>query len=111
MKVVIVGAGVAGLSIGWRLAQQRVETVVLERAQPGRGATWASAGMLAAPSLAGERQDGETQLAARGAELWPSFAAEIEDASSRPIAYVRNGGLMVARTPEEQVALRSLAKH
>jgi len=110
MKVVIIGAGVAGLGIGWRLAQQRVETVVLERAQPGRGATWASAGMLAAPNTSGERNDAEAQLGGRGAALWPVFAAEIEDASSRKIAYAQNGGLLVARTPAEEDALRGMAE-
>ena len=48
MKIVIIGAGVAGLSIGWRLQQAGASVTVLERAQPGRGATWASAGMIAA---------------------------------------------------------------
>lgn len=48
MKVIVIGAGVAGLSIGWRLVQAGVETIVLERSQPARGATWAAAGMLAA---------------------------------------------------------------
>ena len=47
MKIVIIGAGVAGLAIGWRLAQAGQEVTVLERAQPGAGATGASAGMLA----------------------------------------------------------------
>ena len=47
MKIVIIGAGVAGLAIGWRLAEAGQEVTVLERTQPGPGATWASAGMLA----------------------------------------------------------------
>ena len=109
MKVVIIGAGVAGLSIGWRLAQQRIETVVLERAQPGRGATWASAGMIAAPHSAVDKTDSEAQLADRGAQLWPAFAVEIEDASGRKIAYTANGSLILARTPSEKDELRRLA--
>ena len=47
MKIVVIGAGVAGLAIGWRLAEAGQEVVVLARGQPGRGAAWASAGMLA----------------------------------------------------------------
>ena len=47
MNIVVIGAGVAGLAIGWRLAEAGQEVVILERGQPGRGATWASAGMLA----------------------------------------------------------------
>ena len=39
MKIVIIGAGVAGLAIGWRLAESGQEVTVLERAQPGAGAT------------------------------------------------------------------------
>jgi glycine oxidase len=109
MKVVVVGAGVAGLSIGWRLAQRRVETVVLERAQPGRGATWASAGMIAAPHSAVDKTDSEAQLADHGAQLWPSFAAEIEEVSGRKIAYAENGGLVLAHTPSERDDLERMA--
>jgi glycine oxidase len=43
MKILIIGAGVAGLSIAWRLAQAGAEVEVLERGLAGRGATWASA--------------------------------------------------------------------
>jgi glycine oxidase len=110
MKVVIIGGGVAGLGIGWRLAQQRIETVVLERGQPGRGATWASAGMIAAPHVAAGTEDSEALLADEGARLWPSFAAEIEQASRRTIAYAINGGLAVARTPEEEDQFHSMAE-
>jgi glycine oxidase len=110
MKVVIIGAGVAGLGIGWRLAQQRIETVVLERGQPGRGATWASAGMIAAPHAAAENEGGVDRLADEGARLWPLFAAEIEQASCRAIAYAVNGSLVLARTPEEEDQLRGMAE-
>src|SRR5258706_15624248 len=44
MKILIVGAGVAGLAIGWRLASARVEVEILERGLAGGGATWASGG-------------------------------------------------------------------
>src|SRR5262249_30253976 len=47
MKVIIVGAGVAGLAIGWRLVQAGASVEIVERGQPGRAATWAAAGMLA----------------------------------------------------------------
>src|SRR5215469_15669547 len=110
MKVVIVGAGVAGLGIGWRLAQQRIETVVLERAQPGRGATWASAGMIAAPRASGKSHKSEAQLADEGAQRWPSFAAEIEQAGRRAIAYSVNGALLLARTPAEADQFRRVAE-
>ncbi|HEX4079271.1 MAG TPA: FAD-dependent oxidoreductase [Rhizomicrobium sp.] len=104
MKVIVIGAGAAGLAIGWRLAQQGAETVVIERGQPGQGATRAAAGMIAAPAEA------ETELARRGAELWPSFAGEIERASGRTISWGVTGGLVVAKSPDELNALAARAR-
>ena len=104
MKVVVIGAGVAGLAIGWRLAQSGCKVVVLDRAGPGHGATWASAGMIAATA---EGAHGSGALADYGrfsARLWPSFAAEIEQASGRAISYRRDGTLIVA--PSSDTASR-----
>jgi glycine oxidase len=106
MKTVIIGGGVAGLSIGWRLAQAGSEVVVLERAQPGRGATWASAGMIAVTPENGDTVTPEAQFAQYSGSLWPSFAAEIEDRSGRKIAFRADGALMVAR---DDAHARSLA--
>ena len=74
MRVVIIGAGVAGLSIGWRLLQAGCDVVVLERAQPGQGATWASAGMIAVTGENGDTATPEAKLARYSGSLWPSFA-------------------------------------
>ncbi len=101
MKAVIIGAGVAGLAIGWRLAQNGADVTVLDRAQPGRGATWAAAGMIAAMAEAGEAGTAETELAHRARSLWPDFAREIETASGRHIGYLQNGSLLVATSEEE----------
>lgn len=47
MKVIVIGGGIIGASIAWRLARERSEVVVLERARLGREASWAAAGMIA----------------------------------------------------------------
>jgi glycine oxidase len=95
MKVVVIGAGVAGLGIGWRLAQGGASVTVLERAQVGNGATSASGGMIAAAAeeLDNNRPDGGlSRLATR---LWPSFKAALEKESQVDIGYRRNGALMI----------------
>jgi glycine oxidase len=46
-KVVIIGGGVIGSSIAWRLARERAAVTVLERGRLGKEASWASAGMIA----------------------------------------------------------------
>lgn len=101
MKVVVIGAGVAGLAIGWRLAQAGVQVSVLDRAQPGRAATWAAAGMLAATAETAEAQTPEAELAFRARALWPEFAREIEEVSGARIGYVQCGALMVAADEAE----------
>lgn len=110
MKTVIIGAGVAGLSIGWRLAQAGVETIVLDRGQPGRGATWASAGMIAGTAESGEAPEAEMPFARQSMALWPNFAAALEEASGERLSCRRDGALLVARTPEEAEALHARAE-
>ncbi len=98
MKVVVIGAGVAGLSIGWRLALGGAEVVVLERAQPGRGATWAAGGMIAATAEHADQAAPDALFALRAASLWPDFARDIEEHSGRAVFYRRDGSLLVAPT-------------
>src|SRR6185437_686741 len=109
MKILVIGAGVAGLSIGWRLQQAGAEVTVLERAQPGRGATWASAGMITATAEIESSGTPEARLAQRSAALWPEFAQEIELASGTAIEYRRDGALILARNAAELGALRKRA--
>jgi glycine oxidase len=109
MRVVVIGAGVAGLSIGWRLRQAGAEVTVLERAQAGHGATWASAGMLAATAEIETDDSPDARLARHSAALWPAFAREIEEASGASVGYRRDGTLIVARDADTAAALRSRA--
>jgi glycine oxidase len=105
MKIIIIGAGVAGLSIGWRLQQAGAAVTVFDRAQPGLGATWASAGMIAAGGELGAAQTPDAEFAHHSSSLWPGFATEIEEASGQSVLYRRCGALMVARSAEEVAAL------
>ncbi len=94
MRVLIIGAGVAGLGIGWRLAQRGAEVTVLERSQPGRAATWAAAGMIAP---VGEGVHGaEAEFGRKSSALWPDFAGELETLSGLDIGYRKSGALLVA---------------
>lgn len=96
MKVVIVGAGVAGLGIGWRLLQQGASVTVLDRGQPGHGASWAAAGMIAPVGEMAGAPQAEIDLALDAAALWPAFAAELEQASGMDLGYRAEGALLVA---------------
>jgi glycine oxidase len=47
MKVLIIGGGIAGSAIAWRLSEERVGVTLLERGRIGQEASWAAAGMIA----------------------------------------------------------------
>ena len=46
-RIVIIGGGVIGSSIAWRLAREGAAVTILERGRLGKEASWASAGMIA----------------------------------------------------------------
>ncbi|HVV26755.1 MAG TPA: glycine oxidase ThiO [Rhizomicrobium sp.] len=107
MKAVIVGAGVAGLGIGWRLLQAGAAVTILERARPGGGATWAAAGMLAVTAELEDAVEAERQFALIANDMWPDFAAELEACTGRSIAFARSGSLLLARDAAELEVLRA----
>ncbi|HEY0105473.1 MAG TPA: glycine oxidase ThiO [Rhizomicrobium sp.] len=96
MKVVVIGAGVAGLAIGWRLQQAGADVTILERGRAAMGASWAAAGMIAVAGEANDETSVASQFARESSALWPSFATEVEAASGCAIDYRRNGALLVA---------------
>ena len=49
-RVVVVGAGVVGLSTAWFLQEQGIQVTVIDRSQVASGSSWGNAGWLA-PSL------------------------------------------------------------
>lgn len=95
-----------GLGIAWRLAQAGCSVAVYDRAEAGRGASWAAAGMLAA---AVETEPGEEALLALTLEsqrMWPDFARELEAASGISIGYRDEGTIVVALTRDDAEQLR-----
>lgn len=104
--VVIVGGGVIGLSCAWRLAQGGARVAVVERGEPGGGATRVAAGMLAP---VGELTFGEPELlelTLAAARLYPEFVAELEEASGISTGYEQLGALHVALDRDEAAQLR-----
>lgn len=108
MRIVIIGAGVAGLSIGWRLLQAGAQVTILERAQAGSGATWAAAGMIALAAELESSPPVEVDFAQKSNSLWPDFAKEVEAVSGRSLGYVRSGALLLG-TDAAAMASRAAA--
>ena len=109
--VVVVGAGIIGLAIAWRAADAGLRVGLVDP-DPGRGSTWAAAGMLAPVA---EAHFGEEPLAAlnvAAVRAWPGFAEQLEEASGQPVHFRSDGTLLVAADPSDQAATdRVLAFH
>jgi glycine oxidase len=105
--VAIVGAGIVGMSIAWRAAQQGHTVTLLERGRAGAGTSHVAAGMLA-PVAEAEFGDGGRRLLSLGlaaVERWPGFARELEDASGLPTGFTSAGTLLVAGDEDEAAEL------
>ncbi len=102
----IIGAGVIGLGIAWRLAQAGCVVAVYDKGEAGHGASWAAAGMLAA---AVETEPGEEPLLPLTLEsqrLWPDFARELLAATGISCEYRDEGTLVVALNRDDAETLR-----
>ena len=83
LDVVIVGAGVIGLACAWRAAQAGLRVRVLERDEPGSGASGVAAGMLAPVGEATWGEEDLLEAALASHAMWPEFAAELSDRGRR----------------------------
>ena len=91
----IIGGGVIGLAIAWRLAQRGLAVTVIDPA-PGRAASWAAAGMLAPVTEVHYEEEALLGLNLESARRWGDFAAELEEASGTSVGYRPCGTLAVA---------------
>ena len=105
-RVAIIGAGVCGLGIGWRLAQAGCAVDVFDKGAAGHGATWASAGMLAGGVETEPGEEALLPLAQLSQRMWPAFARELQAASGIDVEYRDEGTLVVALTRDDLAQLR-----
>jgi glycine oxidase len=105
--VIVVGAGVIGLSVAWRSAQRGLRVTVVDPA-PGSGASWTAAGMLA--PVTELHYEGRDLLALNldSAARYPAFVAELAEASGVDVGYRRCGTVQAAWDAADLAALRDL---
>ena len=104
MDVIVVGGGAIGLGVAWRAAVAGLQVAVVDP-KPGRGASYASAGMLAPVGEATYGEQALLELNLASWRLYPKFIAELEEAAGGSTGYRRSGMLLVARDADENAAL------
>lgn len=105
-STIVIGAGVIGLALAWRLAQAGCRVSVYDRGEAGHGASWAAAGMLAAAAETEPGEEALLSLTRESQRLWPEFARELEAATGLPVGYRDEGTLVVALNRDDAETLR-----
>ncbi len=82
----IVGGGVIGLATAWRAAQRGLAVAVIDP-EPGSGASYASAGMLAPVSEVTHGEEELLRLNLAALHAYPDFVAELENAAGLDAGY------------------------
>ncbi|MDY7085079.1 MAG: glycine oxidase ThiO [Actinomycetota bacterium] len=93
--VTVIGGGIVGLSVAWRLVQRGADVAVLDGGDDG--AWHVAAGMLA-PGGESEHEDPVLiRLLQRSAQLWPAYAKEL----GVDVGYDDAGTLSLAMTADD----------
>ena len=103
---VVVGGGLIGLASAWRASQRGLRVCVLERGEPGQGASGTAAGILAPDTDTEPGREAFVALAHRSGELYPTFVDDLEAATGHDVGYERCGTLLVALDRDEVAAVR-----
>jgi glycine oxidase len=86
LDVAIAGGGLIGAAIALELAQAGLSVGVFEKGEPGREASWASAGILSpAPEAPGMIPIVPLAKASMG--LYPGFVANVEEISGQSVGF------------------------
>jgi glycine oxidase len=106
---IVIGAGVIGASIAWRLAQRGLQVTLVDAGRAGGEASWAGAGMLAPGGEINQwTQWAEFTLHSRS--LYTDFVEELRQQSGCAIEYQCNGAIEIASTEGEWLALQERAE-
>ena len=92
-KVVIIGAGIVGVSAAYHLSTQQVEVVLIDRQEPGQ-ATKAAAGIIC-PWASQRRNKAWYALASAGAAYYPEFIRSLEQQGETETGYKKVGALAI----------------
>jgi len=109
-ELLVLGAGVIGLSCAWRAAQQGRRVTVLDPA-PTSGASWVAGGMLAPVTEAWPGEEELLELGVGAVGRWPAFAAELTAAAGRPAGLRTDGTVVAATGSGDRAELDAVAAH
>src|SRR5271170_6349460 len=108
-KVLIIGGGIIGSSVAWRLAREGVAVTMLERGRLGQEASWAAAGLIA-PQAEAQTPGPFFDLCLHARNLFRQIHPEVIAASGIDPEYGQHGLLYLALNRAEQAELEQRAR-
>jgi glycine oxidase len=106
--ILIIGAGIIGSSLAWRLSQAGLRVMLIDSGKAGGEASWAGAGMLA-PGGEIEEPSPWTAFTLESLALYPAVVEELTAESGISIDFQRLGAVEIARSEAEWQALTARA--
>lgn len=91
--MIIAGAGLAGVLTALELRERRISVLMLERGEPGREASTAAAGMLAATDP--QTPPPLRAMALESARIYPEFVRTLERSTGIDIDFRRQGTIVL----------------
>src|SRR5580692_7204708 len=101
---IVIGGGIMGLAVGWRLLCEGAEHVVIFEAGEAvrSSAAWVAAGMLSPRAEAGAEDMDTYEAGVRSLDLYPQFLDELrEDVGDLVPKLDRSGALVLATNADE----------
>ena len=105
--ILIIGGGIIGLSIAWRLIGIGKKVIIIDKKNLGKEASWAAAGMLSGRLYLKPCEKKLLPIFEKSHLAWPKFAEELENKSGKSIGYKKEGTLRVACDLHEEKKLKN----
>ncbi|GIO24090.1 FAD-binding oxidoreductase [Oceanobacillus sp. J11TS1] len=99
MKIIVVGAGIAGASAAYYLVKQGVEVIMVDRPEDGK-ATSAGAGIIC-PWISHVEDPDWYAIAKRGALFYPELIEQLRQDGETDTGYKKVGAISVSKDPSE----------
>jgi glycine oxidase len=88
----VAGGGIIGASIAFELAAEGLSVAVFDAQNPGREASWASAGMIS-PAPESSEMAALLPISMASVRLYPEFIQHVEELSGKSVGYRKDGAL------------------
>ncbi len=109
MKALVIGGGIIGSSVAWRLASDGVQVSVFERGRLGLEASWAAAGLIG-PQAEAHEPGAFFDLALAGKRSFDAIVDRLTAESGVDPEYDQDGVLYVAFDDAARAELQSRAR-